>query len=203
MAQRPLQRDVVSPKQSLEESLERHIDPAVLLVVLRLNETAAQHRRERQRNETRNEHRHHDDHGEFMQQPPDNPTHEKHGDEHSRKRQRHRNNRESDFLGTFERRLHRVFAHFHVPNDFFQHHDRVVHYESHRERQRHQRQIVHRVVEQVHHRKRARNGHRQRDAWDYRGRKIPQEQENHQDDQANRQEQRGLYVVHRLLNQRG
>ena len=37
-----------------------------------------------------------------------------------------------------------ALSHLHVPHDVFQHHDRVVHDESDRQRQRHQRKIVER-----------------------------------------------------------
>ena len=63
---------------------------------------------------------------------------------------------------------------------------------------RHQRQVVDRVVQQVHHGERRHDRHRQRDAGNHRRRKIPQEQENHQNHQADRDEQRRLHVVHRI-----
>ena len=74
------------------------------------------------------------------------PPMNKHRNKNSRQRKRHRNDREPDFLRTLQRRFHRRLAHFHVAHDVFQHHDRVVHHESHRERQRHQRKVVDRVV---------------------------------------------------------
>ena len=75
-------------------------------------------------------------------------------------------------------------AHLHVPHDVLEHHDRVVDDEADRERQRHQRQVVEAVAEQVHHREGRDDRDRQREARDDGGRQVPQEQEDHQDDEA-------------------
>ena len=99
---------------------------------------------------------------------------------------RHRQNREGDFLRPVERRPHRRLAHLHVPDDVLQHHDRVVDDEADRERQRHQRQVVEAVVEQVHHREGRDDRGRQREARDDRRRDVPQEQEDHEHDEARR-----------------
>ena len=40
-----------------------------------------------------------------------------------------------------QRRLQRLLAHLHVPDDVLQHHDGVVHHESDREDQRHHRRL--------------------------------------------------------------
>ena len=74
----------------------------------------------------------------------------------------------------------RDLAHLHVAHDVLQHDDGVVHHETHRERQRHQRQIVQAVAQQVHHGERADDGERHCAAWNQRGGKIAQEQEDHQ-----------------------
>ncbi len=42
----------------------------------------------------------------------------------------------------FERGLHRRFARLDVAHDVFDHHDGVVHHETRRDRQRHERKIV-------------------------------------------------------------
>jgi hypothetical protein len=52
--------------------------------------------------------------------------------------------------GAVQRRLHRLLAHLHVPDDVLQHHDGIVDDEADAERQRHQREVVEAVVEQVH-----------------------------------------------------
>ena len=57
---------------------------------------------------------------------------------------------------------------FHVAHDVFQHHDGVVHHESDRERQRHQRKVVDRVIQHVHDSKCPDDRHRQREARNHR-----------------------------------
>ena len=83
-----------------------------------------------------------------------------------------------------QRRLDGGFPHLHVPDDVLQHDDGVVHHESDRQRQRHQREVVQAVPEQVHHREGADDRQRQRQAGDHGRRQVPQEQEDHQDHQA-------------------
>ena len=57
------------------------------------------------------------------------------------------------------KRLHALFQ---VARDVLDHHDGIVHHETGGDRQRHQRQVVEAVVQQVHHAERAdqRDGHR-------------------------------------------
>ena len=83
----------------------------------------------------------------------------------------------------FERRLHRAFAHLHVADDVFQHDDGVVHHEADRQRQRHQREVVQAVAQEVHDGEGADDGHGQGQAGDDRGREVAQEQEDDQDHQ--------------------
>ena len=58
----------------------------------------------------------------------------------------------------------RRLAHLHVAHDVLEHDDRVVHDEADRQRQRHQRQVVEAVAEQVHDGERADDRDRQREA---------------------------------------
>ena len=64
-----------------------------------------------------------------------------------------------------KRRLHARLAHLHVADDVLQHHDGVVHHEAHRERQRHQREVVERVAQQVHGGERADDRHAAAPGW--------------------------------------
>ena len=105
-----------------------------------------------------------------------------------------------DFLRAAERRRHRVLAVLHVPHDVLEHDDRVVDDEADRERERHQRQVVEAVAEQLHRRERADDRRRQREARDDRRRDVAQEQEDHEHDEHDGQQQRELDVVHRLAN---
>ena len=64
----------------------------------------------------------------------------------------------------------RRLAHLHVAHDVLEHHDGVVHHEADRQRERHQREVVEAVAEQLHDRERADDRQRQRQARDHRGR---------------------------------
>ena len=70
----------------------------------------------------------------------------------------------------------------------------------HRQHQRHQREVIDRVTEQVHHRERAHNRHGQRQAGDDGGGNIAQEKEDDQHYQAERQIEREFDVAHRVAN---
>jgi len=60
-------------------------------------EAAAEHRCESQRNETGDQNRNAYRDGEFMQETPDDPAHEKDRNKHGGERNRHRQDREGDF----------------------------------------------------------------------------------------------------------
>ena len=108
---------------------------------------------------------------------------------------RHRNDGESDFARSDQRGRQRLLAHFHVPENVFQHDDGVVDDEADREDQRHHRQVVQAVIQQVHHGERADDRERQRQAGNHRRRDIAQEQEDDRDHQAQRQQHGELDVL--------
>ena len=91
---------------------------------------------------------------------PTMPLINKQRDEHGDQRQADRDDREADLAGSLERRVERRQAVLDVADDVLQHDDRIVHHEADGDRQRHQRQIVEAVIEQIHHRERP--GQRQR-----------------------------------------
>jgi len=74
--------------------------------------------------------------------------------------------------------------------------DRVVHHEARRNRQRHQRQIVQTVAQQVHHAERADQRQRHRDARNDRRRDAAHEQEHDHHHERDGQQQRELNVLH-------
>ena len=69
-------------------------------------------------------------------------------------------------LRALERRLERRLALLDVARDVLDHHDRVVDDEAGRDGERHQRQVVEAVAEQVHHAERADERQRHGDAGD-------------------------------------
>ncbi len=79
-----------------------------------------------------------------------------------------------------QRRLQRRHALLDVARDVLDHDDRVVDHEAGGDGERHQRQVVQAEAEQVHHRERADERQRHRQARDDGGRDAAQEQEDHQ-----------------------
>ena len=131
-----------------------------------------------------------------MQKASQDAAHKQHGDEHCRQRQCHGDDGETDFLGALESGFHRALAVLHVTDDVLQHDDGIVYDKTHGEGQRHHREVVERVAEDIHDRERAHDGHGQGHAGDGRRRNIAQEQENDEDDKHQRQQQRELHVAH-------
>ena len=81
--------------------------------------------------------------------------------------------------------------------DVLDHDDRIVDNESRGDRQRHQRQVVERVAEQIHHAERADDRERDGDAGNDGCRQPAQEQKNHQNDEEDGQQQLEFDVAHR------
>ena len=91
-----------------------------------------------------------------------------------------------------QRRGKRLHAGFEMARDVLHHHDGVVDHESRGDGERHQREVVERVAEQVHHGEGADERNRNGDAGNERGARAAQKHEDHQDDQANGSDQRLL-----------
>ena len=83
----------------------------------------------------------------------------------------------------------------HPADGVFEEHDRVIHEEADRQRQRHQREVVEAVAQHVHHDERQQQRQRQRDDGNQRVGRAAEEDEDHQHDQHERDEQRLLHVV--------
>ncbi len=194
------QSDFIRALHQVETTLEgavRHTVPAVVFV---LQVAAAQHGRERQRYETGDQDGHHDGHGKLMQQAPHDAAHEQHRNEDGDQRKGHGENGEADLARGVHGGFEAGFAHLHVAHDIFQHDDGVVHHETHGEGQRHQREVVEAVAQQVHYGEGSDDGERHRAARDQGGGEIAQEKEDHQDDDCDGEEQGELHVVYRAAN---
>ena len=87
-------------------------------------------------------------------------------------------------FGALERRLERLLALLDVARDVLDHHDGVVDDEAGRDGQRHQRQVVEAVAEQLHHAEGADQRQRHGDAGDDGGAQAAQEQVDDRDHQA-------------------
>ena len=163
-------------------------------------EAAAEHRRKGDGDQPRNQDRDADSDGEFTKQPAQQTRHEQDGDEDGGQRDGHGDDGEADLARAAEGGLHGALASLQVAHDVLQHHDGIIDHEADAENQRHQRQIVEAVIEQVHDGKRADDGERQGHGWNQSGRGVAQEQEDHQDDEDHGGGHSDLDVVEGLAN---
>ncbi len=183
MIENPVQL-VAVPLDDVGEPLSRLV--ALLRVVrLMLEQLRAQHRHQRQRNHRRDQNRDGQRDRELAEEAADHILHEQERDQDGDQRDGQGDDGEADLAGALERRVQRTLALLYVARDVLDHHDRIVHDETGRDRQRHQREIVQAEVRQVHDREGAdkRQGHRQ--ARYERRPGIAQEKvddEHHQDD---------------------
>ena len=90
-----------------------------------------------------------------------------------------------------------------VAGDVFDHHDGIVHDETGGDRQRHQREVIHRVAQQIHHAERADQRQRHGNAGNGGGPDAAEENENHQDHQHHGDDQRHFDIFHRGANRDG
>ncbi len=106
----------------------------------------------------------------------------------------------ADLLRAFQGCLHRRLTLFQVARDVLDHHNRVIHHETGRDGECHQRQIVEAVAQRIH------GGHRtdQRQRHSQEGNhgcvEIAQEKEDHHDDQRDGQHQLKFHIRHGSRN---
>ena len=199
-AEAQLERATIAAKHGIEAALQRAADAAAFAFVILAHGRHArrQHRRQRKRHEGRRQDRHRHHHGELVENLADDATHQQHRDEHGDQRYRDRDDGEADLARTLERCVERAFTVLlGVPDDVLQHDDRIVDDEADRQRQRHQRDVVDRKAEQVHHGERRDQRDRDGKRRDQRRPDPPHEGEDHQDHQRDRQRQRELDVADR------
>ena len=151
IAQHDLQRAAVEGDHALEHAFRPVIEAALLLLRVVAQDARAHHRRERER-----DHRGDDDgdgqgDGEFAEEAADHIAHEEQRNEHRDQRNGQRDDGEADLLGALERGLHRRHAFFEIARDVLDHHDGVIHHKAGGDGERHQREVVETVAQQVHH----------------------------------------------------
>ena len=139
---------------------------------------------------------------EFVEEPPEDPAHEKDRDENGHQRQGHGKDGEADLPWT-----HRgpppstPFAMLHVPDDVFQHHYGVVNHETYGEGERHERDVVNAEIHQIHGRKGAYDRKGERKAWDQGGGEVAEEEEDNQDHEADGKDHGELHVGNRVASE--
>jgi hypothetical protein len=192
------QRSLVKNQHRLEYPLTGGIParaPLSLVLWAMGGDVGAHHRRRGQGHRERYEDRHRQGRREFAEEAPYDPAHQEDWNEHRDQREAHREDGEADLAGAAQCRLAPRHPRFEVACDVFQDDDRVVDDEPGRDRQRHQRQIVEAVADQVHRAEGADQGHRDRDARDQGGTRAAQEREDDEDNEADRYNQRALDIV--------
>ena len=196
----PGQAAVVGVQHSVEGAFGRPVEPPAALFRLAAQQMRAHHRRRRQRHQHRDRDRHRQRHREFAKQPADQPSHQEDRNEHRNQRCAHRDDREADLFCADERGGERRQTVGQVTVDVLDDDDRVVHHESGGDGQRHEREIVQAVSEEVHRAERAEQREGNGDAGDDRRPGTPQEDEDDEDDQDDCQTERPLDVGDRRPN---
>ena len=172
--------------------LEHAARPAL---VRRAQQPRAHHRRGRERKYQRYEDRHRERHREFAEVTPDDAAHQQDRYEHRDQRQAHRQHGEADLARAQQCGLPRRHAGLDVTRGVLEHDYRVVDDKTGGDGQRHQRQIVEAVAGEIHRAEGGDQRYRHRHDRDQRCPAVAQEEEHHQDDQADRHDQRALDVA--------
>ena len=199
--QHPAQRRAVAVDERFEEPFRGAVEAALLAAAP--EQARAHHRRQRERDDRGDEDRDAQRDRKFAEEPAHHVAHEEQRDQHGDERHGERHDREADLRRPLERGLERRGAVLDVAGGVLDHHDRVVDDEARRDRERHEREIVEAVPEQVHDSEgaddREGNGHARDDG----GRRAPQEEEQHHHDERDGEHQGKLHVVHRRADRRG
>ena len=204
MAQHQIERPAITVRHAVDDSVDHVPEPALTrMVVHGLQQAGAEHRGERQRHEARHQNGAGDRHRELAQHAPDDSAHQQHGDEHGDERKRDRQNGVGDFPRTLDRRFEGAHPLLDVPHDVLKHDDGVIDDESHRQRDREQRNIVDGIAKHIHEGAGSDQRHRQGQRGNDRRRRGLQEQENDEDDEGDGQPERELHVLDRRADRDG
>ena len=174
----------------------------MLALVFRPEELRAHRGRRRQRNDQRYPDGHGKRYRKLAEQPSDDAAHQEDRDEDRNQRCAHRKYGKRNLLRSRQCRHRRPHSHFEIPADVLNHNDRVIDHKPGRDRQRHQRQVVHAVAHQVHRSESAEQRKRDRNAGDDRCRNISQENEHDQNHKQYRDQDRVFDVGDRRANRR-
>src|SRR6185437_4585180 len=166
-------------------------------------ELAAHRRRQGQGNDAGNRDRRRQRHREFTEETAEITAHEEQRNEGGYQRNGDRDDGEADLPRPLERGGDGRLTGLHVAHDVLDHDDGVVDDEADGDGQRHQRQVVERVVERVHRRASAGDGDRDGDAGDQRRPEAAQEEQHHHDDQRYGDGQRVFDVGDRRADRAG
>ena len=192
----PGERPAVEGDDPLEDPLGGLVKAALFFGRGVLQQLGAHHRRERERHHGRHQDGDTEGDGELPEEAAHDIAHEEQRDEHRDQRDRQGQDGEADLLRPLQRRLEGRFTLLDVTHDVLDHHDGIVHHEARRDRQRHEREVVQAVAQQVHHPEGAHQRQRHRHAGDDGGGQGAQEQEDHHHHEADGEHQFELHLLH-------
>ena len=195
MAEYPFESLAIKPDCRLESPLGSLVEFALVLWLLVAKELRAEHRRQGQGNHCRDEDCDAKRDREFPEEPSGDVAHEQERDQDGDQRDRERHDREADLLGALQRRLQGLLALLDVAGNVLDHDDRVVHDEPGRNRERHQREVVQAVAQDIHDGEGPHEGEGDGDAGDDRSCRCPQEEEDDGDDEGDAKHQLKLHVA--------
>ena len=183
VAQRLVEQVAVEVVHAVKEAIQDVIHASVLLFHLEV--ARAQHRRQRERHEQRHQHAEGHHHREGFEELADDAAEENHRRENRDQGQRCGDHREHHFVAAIDRGGDRVGVDFlAVAEDVLQHHDGVVHHHADQQQQGEHGERIEGVAEEVDHRHRAHQRHRDGRGDDQGGAHAAQEQP---DDQRGQQ----------------
>src|SRR6267142_3708185 len=196
MAQDPAEADVVSAQETIEDAFRKTVGAAMMTCVA-LQKKGAHHRRRSQRDEERNTDGYAEHDGEFAKETSDDTAHHQDGDKDSNERGAHGKDCEADLARAFNGGFPGAHAGFDVTCDVFDDHDGVVDDETSTDGEGHEREIVERVVAQIHDAESADEGERHGDTGNDGGPVTAQEHKDHQNYEGDGNDQGDFDVVHR------
>ena len=181
--------------------------PARILPVFpslaRCQHVGGHHGREHPRHHQRRKHRNGGRPAELLEETPDKACHEGRGQEHGNEREGGGNHRQTNLVGSFHGRLVGRLAHFQVPFDVLDLHDRIIDQHADHQRQRQQGNTVEREIKQVHAHEGRQHRHGQRHGCQEGGTPVSQEEPDHDDGQQGPLIEGVHRVVEALLRRRG
>ena len=197
MAERPAETAIVAAEETRERSSSRLAGCPWSAVLFGFQNRRAHHRRRGKRYHQGDRDGRGKRHREFAKQSADHSAHHQDGNENRDQRGAHGQDGEGDLPCAQQRGLKGRFSLLDVAGDVFEHDDGVVDDEPRRDGERHEREIVQAVAEQVHHSEGADEGNRNGDARNEGGSNVAQEGEHYQDDEHAGDDERAFDIFQR------
>ena len=203
MAEDPNEAAVVAFDHPVEEALGGAVEGVLGVPGLALEEERGHDGAQAQRDEGRDDHRHGHRDGEFAEEAADDAAHQKERNEDRDEGKGDRYDGEPDLTRTLERRIERALPHLDVAEDVLEHDDGVVDDEADRDGERHEREVVDAVAEQVHGAERRDERERHGDARNDGRPGAAQEDEDHHHHETHGDHEGELHVADRGTDRQG